>query len=105
MDSTVPFAELKPGGERLLERIEAPPPLADPKFRDATPGTIVYQDADECLTFESAPVRSGRIRCAGSFAKNRHVLRAREELITRETVIVGQSFLAETRFFLQGIME
>jgi DNA-binding NarL/FixJ family response regulator len=101
MESTVPLAELKPGGEGLLERIEAPPPYAESKFRDATPGTIVYQDADECLTFESAPVRSGRIRCVGNFATNRHVLWAREELIT-VAIVDGD---AETRFFLQRIIE
>ena len=99
-DSTVPFAEIKPGREGFLPR-SAAPPYAETKPEGARAGAIVYQDADECLTFESAPVRSGRIRCAGSFAKNRHVLRAREELIT-VAIVDGD---AETRFFLQRIME
>jgi DNA-binding NarL/FixJ family response regulator len=98
-DSTVPLAEIKPDREG---GITAPPPYADAKPRGATAGAIVYPNADECLTFESAP-RSGSFRCAESFEKNRlrDVLWVREEPI--EIAIVDAD--AETRFFLQRILE
>ena len=100
MDSTVQLAELKTGREG---GIAAPPPYADAKPRGATTGTIVYQHADERLTFESCPERSGSFRCLESFEKNRlrDVLCAREEPI--EIAIVDGD--AETRFFLQRILE
>jgi len=102
MDSTVQLAEIKPGPEESLARIAAPPPYADAKQRGATTGAIVYQDA-ECLTFESAPERSGKLRWAETFEKNRlrDVLWAREEPIA-VAIVDGD---AETRFFLQRILE
>src|SRR5256885_17088366 len=71
MDSTVQLAEIKPGPEGSLARIAAPPPYADAKSRGATTGAIVYQDADECLTFGSAPERSGKLRWVETFGNNR----------------------------------
>ena len=103
MDSTVQLAEIKPGREGLLARIPAPPPYADAKPGGARAGAIVYQDADEWLTFESAPERSGRFRCVETFDKNRlhEVLWMREEPIA-VAIVDGDS---ETRFFLQRILE
>ena len=99
-DSTVQLAEIKPSREG---GITAPPPYADTRPRGATAGAIVYQDADEYLTFEGAPERSGNIHCVETFEKNQlhDVLWAREELI--EVAIVGGD--TETRFFLQQILE
>src|SRR5437773_6956293 len=69
-DSTVPFAEIKPGREGFLPR-SAAPPYAETKPEGARAGAIVYQDTDEWLTFESAPERFGRFRCVETFEKNR----------------------------------
>ena len=101
MDSTVPLAGIKPGPQGMLARIAAPSPYADAKPRGATTGVIVDQDADQGLTFESAPERSGSFRCVETFEKNRHVLRARDEPIT-VAIVDGDT---ETRFFLQRILE
>ena len=103
MDSTVQLAEIKPGREGVLARIAAPPPYADAKPRGAPAGAIVYQGADECLTFESAPERSGNIRWVETFGNNRlrDVLWVREEPIA-VAIVDGD---AETRFFLQRILE
>src|SRR5437762_9400399 len=103
MDSTVPRAEIKPGSEGMLARIAAPSPYADAKPRGASTGVIVDQDADEGLTVEIAPERSGSFRCVETFERNRTraVLRAREEPI--EVAIVDGD--AEMRFFLQRILE
>ena len=100
MDSTVQLAELKTGREGW---IAAPPPYADAKPRGATTGAIVDQDAGDCLTFETAPERSGSFRCVETFEENRihDVLRAREEPI-QIAIVDGD---AETRFFLQRILE
>ena len=98
-DSTGPLAEIKPDREG---GITASPPYADAKPRGATVGAIVYPNAAECLTFESAP-RSGSFRCVETFERKRirAVLRAREEPI--EVAIVDAD--AETRFFLRRILE
>jgi DNA-binding NarL/FixJ family response regulator len=96
-DSTFPLAEIKPDREG---GITASPPYADAKPRGATAGAIVYPNADECLTFESAP-RSGSFRCAETFEKNRHVLRVREEPIA-VAIVDGDT---ETRFLLRRILE
>ena len=103
MDSTVQLAEIKPGRERLHARIAAPLPCADAKPRGAARGANVDQDADEVLTFESAPDRSGSCRCVETFENNRlrDVLWAREEPI--EIAIVDGD--TDTRFFLQRILE
>src|SRR5438552_5288809 len=103
MDSTVPLAEIKPDREGLLGRIAPPPPCADAKPSGATRGALDDQDADECLTFEHAPERSGSFRRVETFEKNqlRDLLWAREEPI--EIAIVDGD--AETRFFLQRILE
>ena len=80
MDSTVPLAEIKPDREGLLGRIAPPPPCADAKPSGATRGALDDQDADECLTFERAPERSGSFRRVETFEKNqlRDLLWARE---------------------------
>ena len=100
MDSTVQLAELKTGREG---GIAAPPPYADAKPGGARAGAIVYQDADECLTFEGAPERFGSFRRVETFEKNRlrDVLWAREEPVA-VAIVDGD---AETRFFLQRILE
>jgi DNA-binding NarL/FixJ family response regulator len=99
-DSTVPYAELKPGGEGLLARIAAQP-CADAKPRGATSCATIYQEADECMTLDSAPVRSRSFRSVETFAKNRPVLWAREEPIA-VAIVDGD---AETRFLLHHILE
>ena len=102
-DSTFPLAEIKSGQEGLLARITAPPPYGDAKPRGATAGAIVYPNADECLTFESASERSGSFPCVETFEKNRlrDVLWVREEP-TAVAIVDGDG---ETRFFLQRILE
>ena len=100
-DSTVPYAELKPDGDELLARSALPAPYADANSRAATRSTIGYQDADECLTFESARERFGSFRCVETFAGKRQVLLLREEPIAI-AIVDGD---AETRFFLQRILE
>jgi DNA-binding NarL/FixJ family response regulator len=99
MASTVPCAELKIDG--LLEGIPAPPFSDDTKPGGPRAGAAVYPDAEECLTFESAPPQSGTIHCGERFAKNRHVLWVREERIA-VAIVDGD---VETRSFLQRIME
>ena len=71
--------------------------------RGASTGVIVDQDADEGLTVEIAPERSGSFRCVETFERNRirAVRRTREEPI--EVAIVDGD--AEMRFFLQRILE
>ena len=103
MDSTVQLAEIKPSPGALLAGIAVAPPFADAKPGGATTSAIVYQDADECLTFETGPERSGKLRWVETFGNNRlrDVLWARDEPI--EVAIVDGD--AETRFFLQRILE
>src|SRR6266496_1596917 len=100
VDSIVRFAELKPGRERFQARM-SPSPNADAKPIGATPGAIVDEDADQDLTFESAPERSTRFHCGETFENKRlrDVLWAGQEPI--EVVIVDSD--VETRFFLKRI--
>ena len=104
-DTTVPFAEIRPNRAGLLARSAAPRPSAEANPIDATAGAIVYQHADEHLTFESASERSVSFHCVET-ARNGHdrlgdLLWVREEPI--EVAVVDSD--AETRFLLQRILE
>jgi len=104
-DTTVPFAEIKSDRAGLLARSATPPPYAEAKPRGRTASAIVYQDADDCLSFESVPERSLSLRCVKT-SRNGHnrpgdLLWVWEEPI--EVAIVDGD--AETRFLLQRILE
>ena len=101
MDSIVRFAELEPGQEELFANSEAATRHTDANSRDATRRKIVYEDADECLSFESDRARSGSIRCVETSANNRQVLWARDEPIAM-AIVDGD---ADSRLFLLHILE
>jgi DNA-binding NarL/FixJ family response regulator len=100
-DSTVQFAIIKHDEEELLE---VGPKCADAKLGEET-GTIVYRDADECLTFGDDPERSGCFPCTQTSGNGNN--RLRDVLLPRDEPI-GMAIVdgdAGTRFLLRQILE